>query len=205
MSTPRTRTAPEVKWVANELAAVNGELSRIDAEQERLTTRKAELDARRAALEQVAVMLRVPELPKLGLSVRPHDRYGERGALRAWVEALLQATAPEAVDTRTMTDLAAEHFRFDLPTPAARKRFMDNTLVRQLRVLRDEGLAERIAVRGSALGRGGSVAGQAGLWRWKATLPTFAELQALRDREVELAPPSEGFTDVERPGDAAWR
>lgn len=45
MTTTRTRTPSEIKWLANELAATKGELERIDDELARLRARRKRLKA----------------------------------------------------------------------------------------------------------------------------------------------------------------
>lgn len=77
----RTRTKPEVKWLANELAAVKGELERIDEALSRLHARKSKLLAVQVALSDVAGQLTIPELPAVVPAVRAHERYGARGNL----------------------------------------------------------------------------------------------------------------------------
>lgn len=61
MSAPsRTRTSSEVKWLANELAAVKGELERIDEALSRLLARKERLLAVQRAMSNVADQLPSP-------------------------------------------------------------------------------------------------------------------------------------------------
>lgn len=80
MSVPsRTRTSSEVKWLANELAAVKGELERIDEALSRLLARKERLLAVQRAMSDVAGQLTIPELPTVVPAVRAHERYGARG------------------------------------------------------------------------------------------------------------------------------
>ena len=70
----RTRTSPEVKWVANELAAVRGELARIADSMARLAQLRSKLQEDLAALEHVAEQLGVVPPMARDLSVRACQR-----------------------------------------------------------------------------------------------------------------------------------
>lgn len=174
MDAPRTRTPPDVKWLANELAATAGELERIDVELARLQERRARLAVTHSAMSQVAGQLAYPQLPDVVPAVKAHRGYGKRGVLRGWLKELLQGALPQAVDTTTMMRMAETAFGLAFSTPRARDCYRKNSLTRQLRVLFEQGLVERLH-----LPDGGGTGGTGGVWRWKAEMST---LDALRGR-----------------------
>lgn len=83
MTEIRTVTRPDIKWLANELAATSGELERIDDELTKLTARRRRLEAVHLALSEVGGMVGILDLARMVPSVRVHGRYGGRGRLRA--------------------------------------------------------------------------------------------------------------------------
>lgn len=180
MTEPRTVTRPDIKWLANELAATAGELERIDEELARLTARRRRLEAVHLALSQVGGMVGTPDLARLVPSVRVHGRYGGRGRLRDWLKQLLQDAAPGAVDTTTMVLLAEDAFGLAFASAEERDRFRRDSLTRQLRWFLAQGLVERVHDLQAA-------ACTVGVWRWKTALPTIGEL-AVRAGGGEVQP-----------------
>lgn len=77
----RPRTPSEVKWVANELAAVSGELQKLDAQLAELSARPAHLQEVHNALADVGRVLGARGLPTVMAPVRVHRGYGGRGYL----------------------------------------------------------------------------------------------------------------------------
>ena len=175
MSAPRTRTPPDIKWLANELAATAGELERLDVELVRIQTRQKHLQKTYLAMSQVAVQLQVPQLPYVMPKVKPHYGYGKRGNLRNWLENLLRSAAPRGVATATALDMAQQAFGLEFSTPLARTKFLRNSLTRQLRVFVAEGLVERLH---DPLGP----CVLQGIWRWRSEIPSVQELAV----QVEL-------------------
>ena len=182
MTEQRTRTPPDIKWLANELAAVAGELETIEAEMTRLSVRRTQLLDVQKALTQVTGLVGAPDLGRLVPSVNVHRKYGGRGRLREWLKLLLQEAAPGAVDTPTMVRLAQETFHLTLASSRERDRFRNNTLARQLRWFRKQGLVERVHEVRAA---GGSV----GVWRWKTGVPT---VDALAEQDARAVAPERG-------------
>lgn len=175
--TVRSRTPSEVKWVANELAAVMGELERIDEELARLAARRAYLIKVRSALVEVGAVNQAPGLDGLVSPVRAQEQYGGRGVLRNWLRRLLKEAAPAAVDTRTMVRLAEETFGLHFASYRERDRFRKNALTRALRAMLDFGEVERVHDTKAA-------AGSAGVWRWKAAPSADALRRAARQAEA---------------------
>lgn len=174
MSGPRTRTRPEVKWLANELAVTAGELERIDEELARLRARRRQLQSVHASLARVAGVMAVPELPGLVPVVRAHPARGGRGSIVDFFRATLEATYPSAIDTLTMTDLAARHFGLTFATAQQRNRFrratVNHTLVRLCNSGEVERMHDPVATPNAP-----------GVWRWKVETPTLADLHRQRE------------------------
>ena len=168
----RTRIAPEVKWVANEVAAIRGELERVDESLARLTARRVKLQEKLAALENVAEQLAAVPFVDVAVTVRAHGRYGERGALRNWLRLVLKQAYPSALDSLSLTDRAVEVFGLQFASAHERYRFTTDNLGSALRRLVDAGELERIhdARRPS---------NRTGAWRWKVQ---DCSLEALRER-----------------------
>lgn len=156
----RTTTPPPIKWLANEMAAIKGELARIDEEIAALMSRRQRQEVVLSALENVSRQMAAPGLVDLVPVVKAHEaRYGGRGQLRSWLKATLQAAAPAALDTATLTEMAEAAFGLEFQTKQARLRFISNTLGRALRAMLDAGQVERIH-------NYTGVAYRAGVWRW---------------------------------------
>lgn len=145
--------------MANELAAVVGELARLDATLAELTARKTRLEADRDSLLQVGAVVGLEQLRQFVPAVRVHRAYGGRGFLADWLRGVLQAAAPNWVDTRTLVALAEEAFGLDFPTYVQRDAYRKNTLGRAIRKLLAQGLVERMHDPESTR--------MPGLWRWK--------------------------------------
>src|SRR5690606_20479626 len=108
------RTPPEVKWTANELAALKGELQRLDQQLERVLARRAGVQARVDALSLVFGRV-APHIPLVQVPVvNVHANYGGRGNLRAWLLQTLRATYPDAVDTAALVQGAIHAFQLTL-------------------------------------------------------------------------------------------
>lgn len=170
---PRRKTRPEIKWLANEIAATRGELERLDEELRLMQERKIQLQATYAAMSQVAAQLGALELPTQVPTVRAHDvRYGGRGRLSNWVKETLRTAYPEALDTLLLLELTVQEFELSFSAPKARTRYNDNVFRPLLKRLLSQGLLEKVEVQG--LSKTG--------WRWKAEAPTLAELRVQESR-----------------------
>lgn len=171
----RTRTRPEVKWLANELAAVKGELERIEEALARLHARKSKLLVVQVALSDVAGQLTIPELPTVVPAVRAHERYGARGNMRNLLRGILRKAYPQGVSTSTLADAVIETFGLRITGPKERKRLVDNSIRSALTKLHTQGEIEPIHARNQPGGRLG-LAVQSGVWRWKVDAPSLEEL-----------------------------
>ena len=166
----RTRTAPEVKWVANEMAAVRGELSRIEDSMARLVELRSKLQEDLAALEHVAAQLVVVPPVARDITVRGHGRYGERGALRGWLRQVLQQAHPRALDSLSLTEQAVEVFGLEFASTRERYRFTTDILGSALRKLVEYGEVERVHDVSRPSNR-------IGAWRWKTPDCNLDELR----------------------------
>lgn len=198
----RTRTPSEVKWLANELAAVNGELERIDGQIARLEKRRGRLLQVRESLSCVAGQMSVPELPDVVPAVKPHDRFGARGGLRDFMRQVIKAAHPQGVSTSALTDAVIEAFRLEVAGPHERKRLVDNSIRSALTKLCLQGQIEPMHRQSERNGRAGLLA-QSGVWRWKVKEPSWQELHQV----VQRAP---GAKEDQRDGsaiqeDKSWR
>jgi hypothetical protein len=177
----RTRTRSEVKWLANELAAVTGELERIEVELARLQARKEHLLGVRAALSAVAGLLTVPELPSVVPAVKTHRDLGGRGSLRNCIREALKAAHPQALDTLALTEVVVARFGLTFPNAKARQRFRKYSVNHTLQKLQARGEVERLhdfRVTPNSVGA----------WRWRVQVLTLDELRSAQSLETEEAP-----------------
>ena len=172
MSTPRTRTPSDIKWLANEMAALAGELERIDEQMARLRARHHQVRATRAELARVAGLMSVPSLPQLVPPVRAHPERGGRGAFRGFIREMLRTAYPGAVDTRALTAAAADRFGLQFPTEAERNHFRHRQVLKALQKLVDMKEVEALHTRKTG-------ANCIGVWRWRVGAPTLADLRQL--------------------------
>jgi hypothetical protein len=97
-------------------------------------------------------------------------RYGERGGLGEFLLGLLQASAPQALDTVTLTERVVERFGVAFAMARERERFIANSVRPALRRLQAKGLVEPLGTTGPRAG--------ARWWRMKAGELTLQELAA---------------------------
>lgn len=171
MSGYRTKTLPEVKWLANELAATAGALQRLDEHIERLQTERARLLSLHSSLSTTACIMTVAELPDVVLPVHGHHQFGARGRLRDWIRLSLQAVYPAGIDTLRLADAAQDAFGLVFASPKERKRFIDNSLRNALKRMRTRGEVEPLHALESPTPL-------PGVWRWRMNEPSMAELRA---------------------------
>lgn len=180
MTAIRTQTPPEIKWLANELAATKGELQRIDEELARLRARRKRLKAVQASLSAVAAVAGAQGLAESLPALRAHLARGGRGALVGFFRETIRAAYPRAVDTRQMTALTIEHFGLEFATSEQRNRFRKATVSHTLQRLVNAGQVERLHdVK--------TMPNSPGLWRWKVDQPSIVELLAMDPERVEAA------------------
>lgn len=187
---PRTRTAPEIKWLLNELAALRGRAHRqterartmqVKAEaleQRALRFREGQAKAMRevqvataaiASLESVLGQMAQQVNPEAAGVVHPWEgKYGKRGALVAFLRAQLKA-APAPLAISELVVAVAEHFSIDISAACLRRELHKSLKRRVLTLFHDEGVLERVVVErpGRPIIR----------WKWKGE-PTLDMLRA---------------------------
>jgi hypothetical protein len=99
------------------------------------------------------------------------QRYGGRGALKAFIVSTLRDAAPATLQTRLLAWTSAVHFGLDFASQAEFEAFANNSVRPQIFRLTEQGLVERV--------RNGQKSENHCNWRWKNQLPTLAELAAL--------------------------
>lgn len=139
------KTPPDLKWLLNERASVLGALqsqgerrTRLKAKQQKLEHQLsiAQRDVMRVdvavgrlhtnlqALDTAIGMAHSSANPEcLGAVQAWAGRYGERGALTAFVKEALQACAPDMLTMTVLVDMAASQFGQTFAVPAERRSF----------------------------------------------------------------------------------
>lgn len=203
-SPPRTRTAPEIKWLLNELAALRGQVQRqsdrasaIQAEAEKverraLRLRKAQARAaQQAQAAATAISALELVLEQVAQRVNPaaagvvHSwvgKYGTWGALKAFVRTQLKA-AMEPVTVSELVDSVATHFDVDISASILRKKLHQSVKRRVLELFHEEGALVRVVVE-----RPGKPDIR---WRWRPE----TTLDSLRAQAEQIEEP----TDVSNP------
>ena len=179
MTTER-HTPPVTKWLANELAALNGELQQIAERLAHLTERRTQVISAIAALSKTARLFEADNFMRAVPAVRAHGRYGGRGNLIRFLEAVVREAAPEFIDTVSLTHLAVEAFGLPLVTNVEFGQFRDNSLRRALRVLEHRGLIEC-----SHAPTSGALT-PVSYWRWKNPVPGIEALREQMLHAVDL-------------------
>lgn len=172
----RSRTPPESKWLVNELAATRGELERVEAGLVRLAARRDELIHICAALEHVAEQVGAVELLKEVPLVHAHGRYGEHGALRGWLRAVLREAYPAALETSVLMEGVEKTFGLTFDSATDRRRFASDNLGSALRRLTAAGQVQR-------LHEGSKGPPLRSAWRWRQGHPTLNALRQSHSTE----------------------
>jgi hypothetical protein len=199
---PMRRTPPDLKWLLNERASVHGAIqaqeerrSKLEAKQlklehqleivqrdcQRTAVAIERLKANLQALDTSVTLVHQEVNPSCAGSVQAWaGRYGERGALTAFVKGALQSSAPGALTMTVLLDLAARHFGQAFSVPSERRSFR-KSVRSALHALHLKGQVEPLH-EGT-----GSEHGQ---WRWKAPFSSLEALQVkAHDRARAQGPP----------------
>ena len=178
MSTQRTRTPSEVKWLANELSVLAGEMQKIDDQVAMLQEKRAKLLAARDALGRVAKLMELPAaLPDLVPPVRAFMPLGKRGSLRNFIRDELRAAYPGSVDTVSLAEKALERFGLRFATLVEFQRFRNRQVLKTLQKLADLGEVEGLHERRPGVNI-------VGVWRLKVVRPSLAELAAMHSDKL---------------------
>lgn len=189
---PLSRKTPsDLKWLLNERASILGALQsqeerrlRLEAKQQKLEHQLqivqrdslrtgvaiGRLKTNLQALDVAIGMVHSNANPEcLGAVQAWAGRYGERGALTAFVKTTLQTCAPEMLTMTVLMDMAAAQFGQTFTLPAERRSFR-KSVRSSLHSLHQKGCIEPLhSGEGSEHGQ----------WRWK---PPFSSLDELREQ-----------------------
>lgn len=189
------KTPPDLKWLLNERASILGALHsqeerrlKLEAKQRKLahqleivqrdTQRTAvaigRIEANLQALDAAIGMAYSSANPEcLGAVQAWAGRYGERGALTAFVKEALQACAPDMLTMTVLVDMAASQFGQAFAVPAERRSFR-KSVRSALHTLHKKGCVEPLHSGESA---------EHGQWRWKPLVNTLNELREQANSE----------------------
>ncbi len=101
-------------------------------------------------------------------------RYGRRGSLKAGMVALLQEKAPEPVTTFELAWALQIQLGIDFESEADRRKWLHNSVTKQLRVLVQEGVLERLHDPYAP-------GGEDGLWRHRKDADGVDDLRAMAE------------------------
>lgn len=181
------RTPSDLKWLVNERASVHGairaqevRLAKLEAKHSRRENQLeiAKRDCLRAsvgadrlkanlqALDTAIALVHQDVNPSCAGSVHAWaGRYGERGALTAFVRTTLQACAPNELTMTVLLDLAAKNFGQTFVVPRERQSFR-KSVRSALHALHVKNLIEPLHDKSAH-----------GQWRWKAPISSLEALQ----------------------------
>lgn len=182
----RRRTAPEAKWLVNELAALRGRLDKVRERTAALRKKEVVLEKKIEALELVAAKVRLPEGTTPPFTIRPWERYGKRGSLNKLLLDTLEAAYPDSVSTNHFVERVTKETRFSLDFSLQDLRLIRQSVLRRLKHLRDAGKLERA-------GQQGTEANGVAVWRLvKRTDVSLERLQGLAQAAQERDVAEEG-------------
>lgn len=183
----QTKTPSHIKWLLNERPALAGELARIDRHLQHLHTEIPRLQsALQTCLEARSKYpaLRQPLLERilaLDATIQQFDtklnpeargivqawagRYGQRGALKAFVIETIQSAAPNPISKPVLTLLAIARFEWSLAFRG--QRGFNRRILQACHRLAQAGLVTHIK-------------GSPGCWRWGQDMPSLAFLSQER-------------------------
>jgi hypothetical protein len=192
------KTPPDLKWLLNERASLLGALHsqeerrlKLEAKQQKLEHQLSivQRDALRAgvsierlktnmqALDAAIGMVNTSANPEcLGAVQAWAGRYGERGALTAFVKATLQSCAPEMLTMTLLMDMAAAQFGQTFSVPAERRSFR-KSVRSSLHSLHQKGYIEPLHSGESS---------EHGQWRWKSAVSSLDELRNYANQHGDL-------------------
>lgn len=183
------KTPSDLKWLLNERASVLGAVQsqeerrgQLEAKQQRLGHQLeiVQRDCQRTgvaigrlqtnlqALDTAIAMAYSQANPKVAGAVQAWaGRYGERGALTAFVKSTLQKCAPAMLTMTVLMDMAAMQFGQTFTLPSERRSFR-KSVRSALHALHLKGYVEPLHNGQSA---------EHGQWRWKAPFSSLDELR----------------------------
>lgn len=167
----RKQTPPDLKWLLVERATVAGDIARLETKQALLAKEIAKRLTTLQALDTTIHLRESRVTPDAAGVIRSHAKeYGKRGALKEYIVATLKAAPTDAMSTRAIALVVAAHFGLEFVTRAEFSSFIENSVRPQVALLRDQGFVEILYPHEKR--------GHPGMWKWKADLPTLAEITA---------------------------
>lgn len=183
------KTPSDLKWLLNERASILGALgsqserrSQLEAKQQKLEHQLeiVQRDCQRTgvaigrlqtnlqALDTAIAMAYSQANPESAGAVQAWaGRYGERGALTAFVKSALQHCAPAMLTMTVLMDMAAKQFGQTFTLPSERRSFR-KSVRSALHALNQKGYVEPLHSGQSS---------EHGQWRWKAPFSSLDELR----------------------------
>lgn len=185
MERPMSHTPPPLKWLSERRARLAGQLQKqtraLQAGQARSAKLLEDISRLHTSIAELCVDLQALD-STIGLydsRVRPSSiepvgawqgKYGERGALKRFLAQELKRDAGAWLSTSCLAALACERFSLSFDTELAYRRWLKGSVGGALRMLANQGLAER--------GHDPSTVDR-GRWRWKQPVElTLADLRA---------------------------
>lgn len=182
------KTPPDLKWLLNERASILGAVRTQEERRQRLEAKRQKLEHEHSIVQRDVMRVDVamgrlqtnllaldaaigmahssanPEC--LGAVQAWAGRYGERGALTAFIKKALQACAPNMLTMTVLVDMAAGQFGQTFAVPAERRSFR-KSVRSALHTLHKKGCIEPLHSGESA---------EHGQWRWKLPFSSLDEL-----------------------------
>lgn len=185
------RTPPHIKWLLNERAMLQGELQRLSdrlpVQKSRVETAKAVLENAQAALSRTEhayeetiqkVQALTVALDSIDPNVDPASvgpvsawagKYGERGALTAFLKQLLQDAYPNSLTIQEVVLAVQQKYGVVTSTRGERANLVFSIRAR-LRGLRALGLVDSLHIPHKST--------RASIWRWRCEVPSFEMLRS---------------------------
>ena len=166
---PRERTPPGLKWALNQRAALAGRAEKLGVKvqhfQSKLDAVQAEVEALDITISAMSSRVR-PDA--LGTINAWQGRYGERGALKAFLEQQLRAAGKVGATTPELARAAQDTFGLVFETAVDWAAFRRCSVGNQLNQWKKRGLV-RVNYQAGPTGK-------TARWRWAEDGPTLADL-----------------------------
>lgn len=153
------RTPSALRWMVEKRAALAGEVQRLDELARRITEERTARIRELAALDETMCLFDARLDPTAIPAVRSWaGRYGKRGGLKEVLRHALQVAYPQPVTTTEAALQACAMLKLDFTSFGDYRRWVDNSLAKQLKRFVSEGIVERLHEARST--------GEVGRWRW---------------------------------------
>lgn len=176
------RTPSTLRWFIEQRARLAGELLRLDELAKRIAEERAARAGELASIEHGMRIFDASADPSTIPAVRSWEgRYGKRGNLKESLQHVLEAAYPDPVTTTDAALQVCSMLKLDFETLSEYRRWVDNSVLKQLKRFASEGVADRL--------HDPEARGEVGRWRWVVSeKPSLAQLrEAAAASGVELA------------------